>query len=236
MTDRFGDTYNGFSGGQPPQDEGLRLQRPDPPAPPPPPKRGVSKAMLAGGVAAAAALGILFGVVAKPDLDKGARREPMQAVTAESSATPVPVEVAAVTPQPLPRSAGKLEVLPPDLARAADARAAATTAPRPTPVIDTAPRDISPPRVTIATPPEPSFNCRYAGSRAERMICGDPQLARLDRRLDQAFDRAVAQGGSYRELRAEQDDWLSIREDAARRSPDAVESVYRQRIAELEDF
>lgn len=65
------------------------------------------------------------------------------------------------------------------------------------------------------------------------MVCDDPELARLDRRLDGAFEQAVASGVPYRSLRAEQDDWLSIREDAARQSPAAVASVYRQRIAEL---
>jgi hypothetical protein len=43
----------------------------------------------------------------------------------------------------------------------------------------------------------------------------------------------VGSGIPYRELRAEQDDWLSIREQAARRSPEAVASIYRQRIGEL---
>ena len=65
------------------------------------------------------------------------------------------------------------------------------------------------------------------------MVCGDSELATLDRRLNRAFDRAVGSGIPYRELRREQDDWLAIREDAARRSPEAVASIYRQRIREL---
>jgi uncharacterized protein len=79
----------------------------------------------------------------------------------------------------------------------------------------------------------PSFNCRYARSVSERMVCGDPELAAADRRLARAYDRAVAAGVPARGLRAEQDDWLSIRDDAARHSPDAVASVYEQRIREL---
>jgi uncharacterized protein len=71
---------------------------------------------------------------------------------------------------------------------------------------------------------------------SEQMVCGDARLARLDRRLNRAFERAVESGVPYRELRDEQDDWLGIREDAAHRSPDAVASVYRQRIAELNDL
>ena len=79
----------------------------------------------------------------------------------------------------------------------------------------------------------PSFNCRYARSTSEEMVCGDPQLAAADRRLNRAYERAIASGIPARELRAEQDDWLEIREDAARRSPSAVASVYEQRIREL---
>jgi uncharacterized protein len=79
----------------------------------------------------------------------------------------------------------------------------------------------------------PGFNCRYARSRSEQLVCGDAELATLDRRLNRAFNRAVSSGIPFRELRAEQDDWLNIREDAARRSPDAVASIYRQRIQEL---
>uniref|UniRef100_UPI0035AE25B3 lysozyme inhibitor LprI family protein n=1 Tax=Phenylobacterium sp. TaxID=1871053 RepID=UPI0035AE25B3 len=65
---------------------------------------------------------------------------------------------------------------------------------------------------------------------------GDPELAAADRRLARAYNRAVASGVPARALRAEQDDWLSIRDDAARRSPDAVASVYEQRIRELNDL
>lgn len=270
-TDRW-TTYNGFSGAaggdRPLPDTGLRIERPEPPRPPPrqfepdeyrlPPKprdaarRGVSRNVLLGGVAAALGLGLLFGVVAKPDFGEAPPREPMQAVTpaAPSAASPsVPIEVAAATPQPAaPPPTGKLEVLPPELAKAAQARAPVAAPRRPTPVIEApapapAARDIAPvpPRIAVAAAPprpvvQPSFNCRYAASRSERMVCGDAELARLDQRLDRAFERAVASGIPYRELRAEQDDWLAIREDAARRSPDAVESIYRQRIGELEDL
>jgi uncharacterized protein YecT (DUF1311 family) len=264
-------TYNGFSGApggeRPLPDTGLRLERSERPQPAPHqfepdeyrlPSRprgarpGVSRNMLLGGVAAAVGLGLLFGVVAKPDLGSGVARAPMQPVTpAARTSTAVPIEVAPTAPTAVQATpAGKLEVLPPDLARrpaatgAATDVAARTAAPRPVIVPPPPVRGEiapAPPQIAVAPPaaerrPQPSFNCRYASSRSERMVCGDAELARLDRRLDQAFDRAVASGIPYRELRAEQDDWLAVREDAARRSPDAVESIYRQRIAELEDL
>jgi len=249
MTDPLGDTDRDISdhpAGRPPDDDGLRL---DGRRPETAPRRGVSRAMLLTGVAGAAALGLLFGVFARPELAKAPSREPMRPVTAsaEADVTPVPVEVAAVTPAPAPPPTGKLEVLPPDLAQAAEARAPVQSPAQPP--VQPPTRDIRPPAARrepgpvreIAPPPmargpTPSFDCGRAGSRAERMVCEDAVLARLDRRLDRAFRRAVAAGVPYGELRAEQDDWLAVREDAARRSPDAVESIYRQRIAELDDL
>jgi hypothetical protein len=107
-------------------------------------------------------------------------------------------------------------------------------APRTQPVIPARPPVVQEEPRRVARNEGPAFNCRYARSRSEQMVCGDGELAQLDRRLNRAFNRAVSSGVPYRELRREQDDWLSIREDAARRSPDAVASVYRQRIRELD--
>jgi hypothetical protein len=77
-------------------------------------------------------------------------------------------------------------------------------------------------------------DCRVPGSRAENMVCADPELLAADRRMARAF-RAVARSGvDARQLRDEQDDWLDIREDAAGRSPRAVAQIYDQRIEELE--
>jgi uncharacterized protein len=79
----------------------------------------------------------------------------------------------------------------------------------------------------------PSFNCRYARTAAERMVCADGELASYDRQLNGAYERAVRSGVPRSELRADQDDWLGIREEAARYSRQAVLNIYRQRISEL---
>jgi uncharacterized protein YecT (DUF1311 family) len=79
-------------------------------------------------------------------------------------------------------------------------------------------------------------DCRYARTRAERLICGDPELAALDRNLARAYDRALDSGVSRRMLRRDQRDWLAERERAARYSGDAVYDVYVERIGELEDL
>ena len=52
--------------------------------------------------------------------------------------------------------------------------------------------------------------------------------------MTRAYAGALAAGVPQDELRAEQGDWLNLREDAARRSPQAMRSLYQQRIEELE--
>ena len=93
-------------------------------------------------------------------------------------------------------------------------------------------REAPPLRARAASP---SFNCRYARTRSEMMVCEDPRLAAADRRLAVAFRRAVDSGVPYGPLRRQQDRWLAARERAAV-SPEAVHMVYQQRIAELEDM
>ena len=94
-------------------------------------------------------------------------------------------------------------------------------------------------RATVAAAQAPSppvrasFDCRYPRSYAQRMVCGDPDLAAQDRRMSRAYVAALAAGVPQDQLRAEQSDWLSLREDAARRSPQALNSIYEQRINDL---
>ncbi|MGI4815868.1 MAG: OB-fold protein [Janthinobacterium lividum] len=60
----------------------------------------------------------------------------------------------------------------------------APNAPQPTP------QPINP--ITAAARPVPSFDCAVAKSVAEQLICGDDQLAALDRDLDVVYRRAKA--------------------------------------------
>lgn len=140
-----------------------------------------------------------------------AQPRPVPVKTPARSAADAGSQVVAIAPAPPPVLAPRAPALDP--------------APRPARSLDPAPRQ--------AQNEGPAFNCRFARSPSERLVCGDAELATLDRRLNRAFDRAVSSGIPFRELRAEQDDWLNIREDAALHSPEAVESVYRQRIREL---
>jgi uncharacterized protein YecT (DUF1311 family) len=212
-TDPIGEaaTYHGSSG-QPPVE--------------PKPRRPPGRNLILGGVAGAVALGLVFGLVSRPQFAEPADRRPMQPVT------PVPVEVLAPPPLPAPQAVGRLEVLPPDMARRANAEPV---------VVARAPLATDSDEFVIPEPAarpvaRPSFDCADARSRSEAMVCDDPQLAAADRRLDRAYARAIDAGVPARMLRAEQDDWLEIREDAARRSPDAVASIYEQRTRELDDL
>jgi len=215
------------------------------------------KAMAAGGVVLAVAAGLWLGrSTDRPD-------DAAVASAAAQQGPGLNVEVAKARPPtapPPPTLADRLEVLPPAGGSAAPIlppvrtgpalvaqvappveRSAApmpTLAPKPAAVAD-APRDVAvapPARDAVsAAPAAPAgFDCRDAGSQARAMVCGDPRLAALDRRMKRAYAAALDAGLPEDALREDQDDWLNIREDAARYSRAAVVNVYRQRIAELE--
>jgi uncharacterized protein YecT (DUF1311 family) len=224
--DRFGEpwsgaTYNGFSGpvGNGPPPRARRLRRP-------------SRGAVIGGVAAAAvALGLAAGFAFRPDhralnVDDRAEADVKQ---------PMPIQVdPPPPPTPLPRPAGKLEVLSPATAEAA--RAAQPASPM-TDVAPAAPQRLAqtPPPPVAATPRvDPLERCAGSRSRAEALVCADPQLAAYDRDLNRAYRRALGSGAvAPDDLRADQRDWLEEREQAARRSPGAMADVYAQRIEEL---
>ena len=103
-----------------------------------------------------------------------------------------------------------------------------------------------PTRYTATTAPPPSepspavrrrsYDCADQPSAARAMVCRDAGLARMDQRMKQAYAAALAAGVPEEELAAEQEDWLSIREEAARYSRRSVANIYRQRIDELESM
>ena len=111
--------------------------------------------------------------------------------------------------------------------------------PEPAPYLDIAPlAEAAPPRPAPREPAPfagPSFNCRYARSATERMVCGEPELAAADRRLARIFDRAMANSPQPRALRREEDAWVAHR-DRMGGDYGAVLDAYRQRIDELRDI
>lgn len=99
----------------------------------------------------------------------------------------------------------------------------------------------------------PAFDCAKADGTVEALICTDPALAALDRRMDEVFTAAVvkAQGSGLAALRAEQRGWIAGRNECWKtQGPDSasflteswrvtsmrecVEAQYRRRISELQ--
>lgn len=189
--------------------------------------------VLALGVGGACALGLVLGAWAKPHLREG--QSPMGAVAA--TATPegqmqIVVSAPRFAPPPAPTASTPLEVLPADMAAQARANAEALHTISAPPLREETPVEVEP--AMIAAPaPRAGFDCREAQGLADQMVCGDASLARQDRRLARAYADARDAGVPSENLRAEQRDWMMIREDAAQQSPGALADVYEQRIAEL---
>lgn len=101
--------------------------------------------------------------------------------------------------------------------------------PRPLPRVE--PRE--PTRTAAANP---SFNCRYARSRSERMVCSSDRLAARDRAMASQFYSALSDADprTRRELRRTRDAFLAYRERCA--DEDCVAQAYEGRMAEISDI
>ena len=97
----------------------------------------------------------------------------------------------------------------------------------------------------------PTFDCGKGQGAVENLICGDPSLARLDRKLDAVYKAATAQatGQLATQLRAEQRGWVKGRNDCWKANGErtwitatwtvdtvqgCVEAQYRLRTSELQ--
>lgn len=80
----------------------------------------------------------------------------------------------------------------------------------------------------------PSFNCKFAAARAEKLICGDEELAALDRELNRAYRQLDRTAGPLRQqIAAEQNGWRASERDACGDAA-CVADAMRQRIAVLD--
>lgn len=79
----------------------------------------------------------------------------------------------------------------------------------------------------------PSFNCRYAGTKTERMVCGSTSLAERDREMAAIYYAAMARGdaATRTRLRRSRDAFLARRERCG--SEACVSAAYGARIAEI---
>ena len=126
---------------------------------------------------------------------------------------------------------------PPSAPRAPTARAP-TPAPVPParPKSQAAPRASQPAPVRAAATSRPSFNCRYARSSSERMVCSSDRLAAKDRAMSSLFYSALADadGRTRTALRRSRDRFLSYRERCG--SEACVADAYDGRMAEIRDI
>ncbi|MGV7123235.1 TIR domain-containing protein [Sphingopyxis sp. 550A] len=123
-----------------------------------------------------------------------------------------------------------------ELATAAAPAAAspAATAPGPATAAPAATMPTAPAETMATAKIPPSFNCKYAATRAEKLICGDDELAALDRELNRAYKQLDRTAGPLREqIAAEQRGWRIGQRDTCGDAA-CVADAMRQRIIVLD--
>ena len=139
-------------------------------------------------------------------------------------AAPAPAPAAA---PPGPQAAAPPS--PPPPVAQAERPARGTPAPEPSPAPAQQPRQ----PVEARSAASPSFNCSYARSRSELMVCGSASLAAKDRQMAAIYYAAMANAdvGTRNHLRRSRDAFLVRRERCG--SEDCVRAIYDARIQEI---
>jgi hypothetical protein len=80
----------------------------------------------------------------------------------------------------------------------------------------------------------PSYNCRYARTKSEKLVCSSPALAARDRTMSAIYYRAIAGADpvTKRQIRTGRDAFLARRERCGG-SEVCINAVYGERIAEI---
>lgn len=206
---------------------GLTLAAPPPPAPPKRPRerRGPPGLVL---FAAGASVGVAAGVALAMWSGVG----PSRALT---PAAPAPVEVAAVQP-PAALTPAVAEMAPPP---PLPVETAAPDAPAPdrldvvltSPDASDAAEDAGATAETPEPPPAEADACAAAPTPADRAICADPALQRLQRDLRQAYAEALDAHADRSLLRQRQLAWRDARNEVE--DPVRLAGLYEQRIRKL---
>lgn len=79
------------------------------------------------------------------------------------------------------------------------------------------------------------FDCAKATSWAEKTICADPKLSKLDDRLAEDYRAAMGKTADAAALRASQRSWLNDRRSACK-TRTCLTTVYRDRLRQLEQI
>lgn len=103
----------------------------------------------------------------------------------------------------------------------------------PTPATKVATRTPAEPPPAAKAGGKPSFNCRHAKTRSERMVCGNGSLAAADRRMSAVYynEMAKADASAKRALRQSRDRFLARRDRCGDEA--CVERTYAERVAEI---
>jgi uncharacterized protein len=161
---------------------------------------------------------------------------PAPEVAKAQPAAPAPQIAKAEAPTPAPKVAAVPATGTPSMQVSKAAPAPATPAPaRPAPApareqVVTAPAPNEP--ATLPRRTSPSFNCAQARSTTEKLICGDEELARLDRDLGALHQRAKQAAPDRRAFQRNSDAEWQQRE-ATCRDRECLLRWYAQRRAEL---
>jgi uncharacterized protein YecT (DUF1311 family) len=159
-------------------------------------------------------------------LTRAAAGQPEPTVLAEVAPPPAPEVAAPPVPQPPPAKAAVPAPIAPAVKRAAAPKAVAER-----PKVQKA--SVTPPRRTAQPARKAANRCRFEPTPAARAICGSPSLRAADRRLKQAYERAVAAGVDRQELDRQQAEWRTAQNVYAN-SKDALARSYELRIGQLE--
>jgi hypothetical protein len=147
-------------------------------------------------------------ILAPPVADVAVNRNP----PAPPSANPAPPPVARPAPAPAPRPAPR----PAPAAKPAPAPAPKAAAPAPT-----------------RSAAKPSFNCRYAKARSEKLVCGSADLAARDRAMSSLYYSAIANAdpATKARIRGTRDSFLRARNRCSTEA--CVANAYAARVAEI---
>lgn len=76
-----------------------------------------------------------------------------------------------------------------------------------------------------------SFDCGKAGTKLEKLICGDAELSKLDEELNAAYKAALQDQTQAEAIKQAQKQWLKKRNDCS--DADCVKAAYQIRISKL---
>ncbi len=186
-----------------------------------------------------AAAGFIAGVAVGVVVGLGVSQEvwptpsPAPAPLPVATALPPSMPVAAVTtPTPIPEAAPELPAPPPPPTAA---EMAAETAPAAAPAPPVAAQPAPAPEAPVAEPAPTAAtagDCAAATTPADRTICQDPRLQRLQRELRQAYARALDAHEDRALLREHQLAWRDGRNEVS--DPDRLAQLYEERIHKLD--